>query len=74
MLLLFAIIYILFVLTIMLASFFIVTRLQEYSINPSFTKPLIIFFIVTTIALVIVNFSLFVSIPFDEIFSSSNLY
>lgn len=74
MLLLFGIIYILFILTIMFASFFIVTRLQEYSINPSFTKPLIIFFIVTTIALVIVNFSLFIAIPFDEIFSNSNLY
>lgn len=59
--------YILFILGISIVSFFMVTRLQEYSINPSFTKPLIVIFIIVTILLVMVNFALFFAIPFDEI-------
>lgn len=69
-----ALVYIAFILLIVISSFFIVTRLQEYSINPAFTKPLIIMFVIITIILIIVNFSFFVSIPFDEMFYSDNLY
>ncbi len=69
-----ALVYIAFILLIVISSFFIVTRLQEYSINPTFTKPLIIMFVIVTIILIIVNFSFFVAIPFDEMFYSDNLY
>lgn len=68
-----SIIYILFILGIAIVSFFIVTRLQAYSINPSFTKPLIILYIIVTIALVLINFVLFFAIPFDDMLSY-NLY
>ncbi len=68
-----SILYILFILTVSIVSFFMVTRLQEYSINPTFTKPLIIIFITITIFLIIINFSLFFQVPFEEIFFN-NIY
>ena len=61
----FGALYILFILCVVLVSFFIVTRLQAYSINPSFTRPLIIIFILVTIFLVLVNVILFFMIPFS---------
>lgn len=70
----FLLIYIIFILLIVTASFFIVTRLHEYSINPSFTKPLIIVFIVVTIILIAMNFSFFIAIPFDDIAQNNNIY
>ncbi len=74
MTILFILIYILFIIFVTLTSFFIVTRLQKYSINPKFTKPLIIIFIITTTILVIINISLFVNIPFSDIFNNVNFY
>ena len=68
-----SIIYILFILGIAIVSFFMVTRLQAYSINPSFTKPLIILYIIVTTVLVLINFVLFFAIPFDDMISY-NLY
>ena len=68
-----SIIYILFILGIAVVSFFMVTRLQAYSINPSFTKPLIILYIIVTTVLVLINFVLFFAIPFDDMISY-NLY
>lgn len=59
--------YVLFILSIAILSFFMVTRLQEYSINPSFTKPLITLYIIITILLVIVNLILFFAIPFEDL-------
>ncbi len=72
--LLFGIIYILFIASVALASFFIVTNLHKYSINPRFTKPIVLIYVVVTIILVIINVSLFVSIPFDDFFYNNNLY
>jgi len=74
MTLLFATVYIMFIFTITLTSIFLITRLQKYSINPKFTKPLIILFIVVTIILVLVNSILFINIPFDDLFYNNNLY
>lgn len=75
MFIIFGIAYLLFIFGIAFTSFFIVTRLQKYSINPKFTHPLIIMYIVTTIVLAIVNIILFVSIPFDTLFpAQTNLY
>jgi len=70
----FTIIYIFFIFFVVLTSFFIVTRLQKYSINPQFTKPLILLFILTTIVLVVVNIMFFINIPFSDIFNANNLY
>ncbi len=73
MTIIFALLYFMFICTIVFAGFFIVTRLQKYSINPKFTKPLIVIFIIVTIILVLVNITLFMAIPFDELFYN-NLY
>jgi len=70
----FAIIYIFFIFFITLTSFFIVTRLQKYSINPRFTKPLILLFVITTVVLVIINILFFINIPFADIFNNTNFY
>jgi len=70
----FTILYIFFIFFVALTSFFIVTRLQKYSINPRFTKPLILLFIVTTSVLVIINILFFINIPFTDIFDNTNSY
>ncbi len=70
----FTIIYIFFIFFVTLTSFFFVTRLQKYSINPRLTKPLILLFIITTSILVIINISFFINIPFAEIFDTVNYY
>jgi hypothetical protein len=71
---LFSIVYILFILGVALTSFFIVTNLQKYSINPGFTQPMVITYIIVTIFLVILNVALFVNIPFADFFYNTNLY
>lgn len=71
--LLFGIIYILFILGVVIISFFMVTRLQTYSINPSLTRPLILLYMIITTVLVIINFALFFAIPFDSLLPT-NLY
>jgi hypothetical protein len=66
--------YILFILGISLVSFFIVTRLQVYSINPKFTRPLIIIFIVVTIVLLLINIILFLLLPFGSLLPTTTTY
>ncbi len=66
--------YLLFIMCVALVSFFIVTRLQAYSINPNFTRPLIIVFIVITIFLVLVNVVLFFMIPFSKTLPNPSPY
>jgi len=72
----FVALYAIFILTIVIISFFMVTRLDAYSLDPTFTKPLIAVYITVTIVLVIINIALFTMIPHDAIFNSppSNLY
>jgi heme A synthase len=74
MLVLFAILYFMFILAVVFASFFIITRLQKYSINPKFTTPLITVYIVVTITLVLANVILFLNVPFNDLFYNNNLY
>ena len=74
MIILISVIYVLFIFSIVFTSLFIVTRLQKYSINPRFTKPLIFLFTIITIFLVMINIILFVHIPFADIFYNTNLY
>ncbi len=71
---LFGALYTLFIAGVALASFFIVTNLQKYSINPRFTKPIVLIYIVITIILVIINVTLFISVPFDNFFYNNTLY
>lgn len=66
--------YLLFIMCVALVSFFIVTRLQTYSINPTFTRPLIIVFIVITIFLIVVNIILFFMIPFSKTLPNPSPY
>ncbi len=63
-----------FILAVVFASFFIITRLQKYSINPKFTTPLITVYIVVTITLVLANVILFLNVPFNDLFYNNNLY
>ena len=70
----FVILYIFFIFFVTLTSFFFVTRLQKYSINPRLTKPLILLFIITTSVLVIINILFFINIPFADIFDNVNYY
>jgi hypothetical protein len=74
MLILFTFFYILFIFMIVFASFFVITRLQKYSINPKFTKPLIFIFAFVTISLVLLNAILFINIPFEDVFYNNTLY
>ncbi len=71
---LFAVIYLLFICGVAFTSFFIVTNLHKYSINPRFTQPIVSVYIIITVALVVVNIVLFVSIPFSELFYNNSLY
>lgn len=70
----FSLIYLLFIIGVTIVSFFIVTNLQKYSINPRFTKPIVFMYIIITIILAIINFVLFISIPFEDFFYNNNLY
>lgn len=64
---LFILLYFVFICLIGLASFFIVYHLRRYSINQKLTRPLIVFFVVVTIILVVINAIVFFSIPFDDV-------
>lgn len=74
MLLLFSMLYLLFIMCVALVSFFIVTRLQAYSIHPNFTRPLTVVFIIITIFLVLLNIVLFFMIPFSKTLPSPSPY
>lgn len=74
--LVFMILYIVFVITVVTISFFMVTRLDAYSLDPEFTKPLIVIYIIITVILVIINIALFTTIPLGDLLhgAPSTLY
>lgn len=68
------ILYIAFILVVVTISFFMVTRLDAYSLDPEFTKPLITLYIIITVILVIINVALFVSLPFGAFFDHPTVH
>lgn len=68
------ILYIILIFGITAVSFFMVTRLDAYSLDPEFTKPLITIYIIVTIILVIINIALFVSLPFGTFFDRPTIH
>ena len=59
--------YALFILGILFASFFIVFHFANYSVNRRVARLTIFVFCLGTLILLIVNVSLFFSIPFDSL-------
>lgn len=63
--------YFIFLLCIGLVSAFIIYHLKRYSINQGLSRTLIVFFIVITVILIVLNGIAFFTIPFDDATRSS---
>lgn len=72
--LLITLLYLIFVVAIVALSFFMVTRLDEYSLDPEFTKPLLIIYVAVTVVLLVINIALYFALPLDTLFATLPSY
>lgn len=63
---LFALIYLIFLSGVVIATLFIIFHLSRYSLNRRFAFGMTIFFLIVTGMLIISNAALFFSIPFES--------
>lgn len=64
---LFAPVYTLFLISVIIASLFVVFHIIRYSLKPSRIMPTVFIFVILMSILIVINIISFVSIPFDEI-------
>ncbi|MFZ2188500.1 MAG: hypothetical protein WAV73_03000 [Candidatus Moraniibacteriota bacterium] len=59
--------YVLFILSYALVSFFIIYHLVKYSINSRFSRTMVIFFSILSLLILISNISLFFSVDWNSL-------